>query len=225
MSKMKPVWHGISIISMLVALIIGVLIAPNVHGEEEFAEEQTVAEFGTVDQIRINRAWPIRYGLPDPERRLTEGWLIRGGARVYARHCLGCHGAEGGGDGEDSKELFPPPRDFQEGIFKFHDGQARDKPSRHSLRETLRLGLPGTEMPSFAEFDDLWVDALVEYVRWLAMRGEFKSLPPPFRIGLEILIRRIWKRLLTTCVTCWPVPGQRLGKVCRNLGLALSHPK
>ena len=40
---------------------------------------------------------------------------------------------------------------------------------------TVKLGIPGTYMPSFLLFKDDEVGAIVEYIRWLSMRGEFEQ--------------------------------------------------
>ena len=102
------------------------------------------------------------------------------GERVYATHCASCHGAGGDGTGPKSKTLDPKPRDFRLGIFKWKSSRIQEKPLRHDLRETLRLGLPGTAMPSFAELPEADRNAVVEYVRWLGMAGESE-----FRLALE----------------------------------------
>ena len=41
------------------------------------------------------------------------------GAQVFAQYCATCHGPQGLGDGPVGKTLNPPPRNFQEGKFKY----------------------------------------------------------------------------------------------------------
>ena len=43
------------------------------------------------------------------------------GAQVFAQYCATCHGPTGLGDGPVGKTLNPPPRNFQEGKFKYGD--------------------------------------------------------------------------------------------------------
>ena len=43
------------------------------------------------------------------------------GAKVFAQYCATCHGPQGLGDGPVGKTLNPPPRNFQEGKFKYGD--------------------------------------------------------------------------------------------------------
>ncbi len=42
-----------------------------------------------------------------------------GGYALYRRNCLHCHGVSGAGDGPTAPFLYPPPRDYRRGIFKF----------------------------------------------------------------------------------------------------------
>ncbi|MFZ5829115.1 MAG: c-type cytochrome, partial [Planctomycetota bacterium] len=46
------------------------------------------------------------------------------------------------------------------------------KPTRDDLLRTLRDGLPGTGMPSFARLPDDQLEALIDYVVYLSLRGE-----------------------------------------------------
>ena len=48
------------------------------------------------------------------------------------------------------------------------------RPSRNDLRHILKQGIPGTSMPTFVLLGDEKIDLLVEYVRFLAMRGEYE---------------------------------------------------
>ncbi len=42
-----------------------------------------------------------------------------GGYALYRRNCLHCHGVSGAGDGPTAPFLYPLPRDYRKGIFKF----------------------------------------------------------------------------------------------------------
>ncbi len=50
-----------------------------------------------------------------------------------------------------------------------------DKARRDDLIRTVKLGIPGTYMPSFLLFKDDEVGSIIEYIRWLSMRGEFEQ--------------------------------------------------
>jgi mono/diheme cytochrome c family protein len=91
---------------------------------------------------------------------------------LYRRHCAGCHGISGDGAGPLASILDPYPRDFRNGVFKFTSTLPGAKPSRDDLERTLRRGVTATAMPSFAALDPLHRAALVEYVKYLSIRGE-----------------------------------------------------
>lgn len=61
---------------------------------------------------------------------------------LYARHCAGCHGAKGKGDGAAAAFLYPRPRDFTRGEFKFGSSPA-------DVERAIGKGMPGTSMPPF----------------------------------------------------------------------------
>lgn len=104
------------------------------------------------------------------------GRTMRSGRHLYMRHCMHCHGVTGDGNGPTAKYLNPLPRDYRKGIFKFVSTPTDIKhPNREDIVQVLRRGIPGTYMPSFAMLKDKEVTDITEYVRWLAMRGEYES--------------------------------------------------
>lgn len=102
------------------------------------------------------------------------GDKLQRGRVAYMRHCVHCHGVAGDGNGPTAPYLNPRPRDYRRGIFKFTSTGPNERPTRDDLRRTIREGIPGTYMPSFFLLDEADVDAIVEYVRFLAMRGELE---------------------------------------------------
>jgi mono/diheme cytochrome c family protein len=40
------------------------------------------------------------------------------GKKAYRRYCIGCHGPEGDGNGENAQWIDPKPRDFTAAVFK-----------------------------------------------------------------------------------------------------------
>ena len=91
---------------------------------------------------------------------------------LFRQHCAACHGITGDGAGALATTFDPYPRDFRRGTFKFTTTRADAKPLRSDLRRTLLRGIPSTGMPSFAELPPEQIDALVEYVIYLSIRGE-----------------------------------------------------
>jgi mono/diheme cytochrome c family protein len=91
---------------------------------------------------------------------------------LYRQHCAHCHGVTGDGAGPTAAFLNPYPRDYRRGIYKFKSTEFASKPTSGDLKRTLIEGIPGTAMPSFALLPNDEVESLVEYVRYLSIRGE-----------------------------------------------------
>ncbi len=99
---------------------------------------------------------------------------IGGGYGLYRRYCLHCHGVDGGGDGPTAAFLYPRPRDYRPGRFKFTSvAPSNPKPTREDLRKTIKYGLHGTSMPAFeALMSGVEIEQVIDYVIFLSMRGE-----------------------------------------------------
>jgi mono/diheme cytochrome c family protein len=91
---------------------------------------------------------------------------------LYRKHCAVCHGISGDGAGPAGALLNPYARDFRRGIFKFKSTVGpMTPPTDEDLRTLLVRGMPGTSMPSFHLLADAELDALVDYVKYLSIRG------------------------------------------------------
>ena len=135
---------------------------------QNFIDKTRQDKFGEPRQPHVGKDWPI------------EEMAVMDGRLVYERLCSRCHGQPGDGAGPDGLRLDPRPRDFRPGKFKWKSTSILARPTRHDLRETLRLGVPGTAMPPFKNVPAADVNSVVEYVRWLSMAGEFE-----FRLNAE----------------------------------------
>lgn len=100
------------------------------------------------------------------------------GGKLYRRHCLQCHGLAGDGRGPTGQWIYPHPRDFRRGAFKFASTGDGAKPRKADLVRTIREGLKGTAMPAFGLLPDDQHDLMAEYVVYLSVRGqvEFQTL-------------------------------------------------
>ena len=134
-----------------------------------------VAMFGTPDQPY---AMP-ETGLDQRKLRMAAGpvWSDQQGGKhgLYRRHCAHCHGISGDGLGPTAMILDPYPRDYRAGVFKFKSTYTAAQPTDDDLRDILLNGVPGTAMPSFALLPPDEVGALVEYVKYLSMRGQMET--------------------------------------------------
>lgn len=94
---------------------------------------------------------------------------------LYRQHCAHCHGISGDGAGPTAAFLTPYPRDYRQGKFKFKSTERTSKPTNEDLKRVLIDGIPGTAMPSFALLPNDELESLVEYVKYLSIRGEVES--------------------------------------------------
>ncbi len=104
---------------------------------------------------------------------------IRGGYSIYREQCMHCHGASGDGNGPTAPFLWPAPRDYRPGVFKFTStsGSGPDsKPTRADLDRTIRHGIANSSMPAFeALLTENEIQQVIDYVIFLSMRGEAEA--------------------------------------------------
>ena len=91
---------------------------------------------------------------------------------LYRDHCAACHGLGGDGAGSLATTFDPYPRDFRSATFKYTSTRAGAKPLLEDLRRILRDGIPGSGMPAFAVLPEGEIDALVQYTKYLSLRGQ-----------------------------------------------------
>ena len=70
---------------------------------------------------------------PDFKRELH----LKLGQDVYLKRCVQCHGVNGDGNGPVAASMYPRPRDYTRGIFKFTSTPYGTKPRREDLMATL----------------------------------------------------------------------------------------
>ncbi|MFN0019231.1 MAG: c-type cytochrome [Pirellulaceae bacterium] len=91
---------------------------------------------------------------------------------LYREHCAHCHGITGDGNGPTASFLNPYPRDYRAGLFKFKSTPIGRRPLHEDLKKIIIDGIPGTAMPSFRLLSDPEIESLVDYVKYLSIRGE-----------------------------------------------------
>jgi mono/diheme cytochrome c family protein len=130
-----------------------------------------LANYRLVGEGEDARAKLICRDMPDGTPDLSRPQ--EGGYALYRRNCLHCHGVSGAGDGPTSPFLYPAPRDYRKGIFKFTSTPYGARPHNDDLRRTIKNGLHGTSMPAFDALlnaDEL--EQVIDYVIFLSVRGE-----------------------------------------------------
>lgn len=133
------------------------------------------AMFGTPDQPF---ALP-ETGLDLRKLKMAAGpvWSDQAGAKhgLYRRNCAHCHGISGDGVGPTATILNPYPRDYRPGVYKFKSTFNPNEPTDEDLHHTIMDGVPGTAMPAFSVLPPDEVAALLEYVKYLSMRGQMET--------------------------------------------------
>ncbi|HET6425177.1 MAG TPA: c-type cytochrome [Planctomycetaceae bacterium] len=129
--------------------------------------------------------------------------LSRGQA-VYQDRCVQCHGVTGDGQGPTAKYMYPKPRDYRRGLFKFISTGYGSRPLRTDLLRTVRQGIRGTSMPAFNLLSEGDQQAVVDYVIMLSRRGEVEQ----GLIGLaetedEIDSEMVQEEVITTVLRRW----------------------
>lgn len=93
---------------------------------------------------------------------------------LYGRHCARCHGLTGNGRGPTSLHQSPYPRDFRQAVFKWKSTYRDALPTDADLDHTIKYGLAGSSMPSFALLAEDERNTLRQYVQYLALRGQLE---------------------------------------------------
>lgn len=98
---------------------------------------------------------------------------IEAGKKLYTERCEHCHGAEGDGVGYATDYVFPKPRDFTEGVYKFRTRHETEDGNRlasdEDIYRSICEGLHGSSMPGWCGFfteAEVW--QLVHYIKTFA---------------------------------------------------------
>lgn len=129
-----------------------VFVLEEVEGETEEATELVAKSSGLIDEVRLLR-----------------------GAQVYRNRCAGCHGVSGDGNGPAADYLRPKPRDYRRAVYKFTSTPYGARPVRQDLIRTIRRGAKGTSMPAFPWMTEADLQAVVDYVTYLSLRGRVEE--------------------------------------------------
>jgi cbb3-type cytochrome c oxidase subunit I/cbb3-type cytochrome c oxidase subunit II len=113
----------------------------------------------------------------------------RRGAAAFARHCAGCHGASGAGDGPAAQALTPVPRDLSSARF-----------SDRWVSAALWAGRPGTSMHGWNDLPPADLRGLVAHLRTLPR-------PEPPEVLSENERAKATNLFNANCVVCHGATG------------------
>jgi len=145
---------------------------------------------------------------------------------VYQNRCAHCHGEEGDGNGPAAQFMYPLPRDFTMGVFKYKSTHADDEfPSDADLRQTIMEGLSDTSMPPWKSIlNDREVDGLINLIKKFGYWDEEELTPRPIEQGIKVptspkSVARGKVSFIKTCEQCHGAEGRgnvTSGKVLKD---------
>ena len=142
---------------------------------------------------------------------------LQRGAEIYQSHCAACHGVSGDGAGPTATFMYPRPRDYRRGTFKFTSTPYGAKPLREDLLRTIRQGARGTAMPAFVLFPEEDLQAVVDYVLVLTHRGELELLMAAQADAEDDVDTQAIPGLITDILASWnKAPQQTVEPVTRE---------
>lgn len=106
------------------------------------------------------------------------------GKVLYDKWCAQCHGYKGDGKGYASDFVFPKPRDFTKGTYKFRSTPSGEPPLDDDIIRSIRKGNPGTSMPPWKRLSDDEVKALADYLKKFSPET-FTSKATPVKMGKQ----------------------------------------
>jgi mono/diheme cytochrome c family protein len=131
------------------------------------------------------------------------------GKKEYRRYCIGCHGPDGDGMGENAQWIEPKPRDFTEAVFKCRSTPTGTLPTDDDLYHSIERGFASTNMPSWLPLTGQVRANLVAYIktfspRWSQGHGTPIVIPPETPTTVESMLRG---RALFQKMECWKCHG------------------
>lgn len=168
-------WVGVSCLSMLAALSTG--CQSREPGQWSLGKE--AKDLSPELQTAVLKVLGEHCGTMDSPKMLGndkfDSLKLSLGRDVYLKRCVQCHGVNGDGQGSMAASLYPKPRDYRRGLFKFTTTPYGYRPRRDDLLRTIRKGIPGTSMPAFHLLPEKEIQAVVDWLLVLTHRGELET--------------------------------------------------
>ncbi len=100
------------------------------------------------------------------------------GHDTYMQYCYQCHGVQGDGNGPAAPGMYPVPRNFTTGLFKFAAVSAGELPRDLDLKHTIKVGLRGTQMLPW-DISEERMHAVVQYIKTFSPRWTTDPIGAP----------------------------------------------
>ena len=156
--------------------------------------------------------------------------MVDWGRNIYMVNCATCHGVTGKGDGRWAHMVFPKPRNFTRGIFRFKSTPSGTLPTDEDLFRTVSVGLNGTAMPPWQlnlTEEQRW--AVVEYIKLFSPYFDEEEPGAPVVLGKVPMItqerlasgKEIFKK---NCVECHGPEGFGDGPSAKGMEDSFGQP-
>jgi len=132
------------------------------------------------------------------------------GKQLYRRYCIGCHGPEGNGAGENAAWVDPKPRDFTAAVFKCRSTPTGTLPTDQDLFNAITRGFVTTSMPAWRPLTDQNRADLVAYVKSFSAKWQGGAPGTPINIPAETEVTAdsiLHGRDLFQKMECWKCHG------------------
>lgn len=132
------------------------------------------------------------------------------GAEAYQRYCVGCHGPQGDGRGENAQWIEPKPRDFTEAMFKCRSTPTGTLPTDNDLFQAITRGFVNTNMPQWRPLTVTTRENLVAYIKTFSPKWRSQGPGTPITIPAETPLTTasiLHGRQLFQKMECWKCHG------------------
>ncbi len=144
--------------------------------------------------------------------------------QIFLANCATCHGPGGQGDGPASYLLFPKPRDFTAGLYRFKSTFNDAPPTNADLERSIRNGIARTAMPAFGSvLSDAQIASLVDYVLslntapWPSDPVEPVTIPPRPEFTADLISQGHNVFVTMGCAPCHGETGRGDGPSAQGL--------
>ena len=162
-------------------------------------------------------AFGAALAVPGIARAQDEGAHVNGltgnaaaGKEFYRRWCVGCHGKEGNGEGENAQWIDPKPRDFTEALFRWRSTPTGTLPTDQDLYDTITRGVVDTLMPTWRPLTPQTRVDLVAYIKTFSPKWKTQKPGTPISIPPEppqTIDSVLHGRQLFDQMQCWKCHG------------------
>src|SRR5271155_56033 len=135
---------------------------------------------------------------------------VEAGKVNYRRWCVGCHGTEGNGEGNNAQWIDPKPRDFTEALFRWRSTPTGSLPTDQDLYNTITRGVVDTFMPSWRPLTPQERVDLIAYIKTFSPKWKTQKpgTPIPFPAEPATTIESVLHgRDLFDKLQCWKCHG------------------